>query len=112
MWVKSPEQGVTCRFVEIVGPFSVQQSEVETGHAGHCLVFHGSRWSSQRRCEEKAQCRPTTHLLIVTGSGPPLGSVAPTVALTNAIVTSSPSLKYGPREGRTLGMGIAMVLWA
>lgn len=55
---KVPRAGRDLQVVEMVGPFPVQQSEVETGHAGHHLVFPGSRWSSQQSVKKKLNAGP------------------------------------------------------
>lgn len=66
-------------------------------------------------CEEPAQSSPTTPLLSAARAGPPLGSVASAAVLTTCMViavTLSPSLKYEREEGRTVGVGTAMILRA
>lgn len=50
------------------------------GHLGLSLGI-SQQQMAQRRCGEPALCRPSTPLLIVTGSGH-LGSAVPTVAVT------------------------------
>lgn len=100
-----PRAGLTCRWVVMVAPFPVARvhGEVGTGHRGQCVWGGGGTLHFR-------SCRGHHSPLAVAESGPPLCSAAPVEALNHMplslFVTLSPSIGYGPEEGRTLGMGM------